>query len=285
MKCFKYGTYSFILLIAVITLKLSLAPDVSRGKLAVVFNETENSDCIFIKMPDGKTAVIDGGLEKSLENVHNTLYKYKVKTIDYMINTHQHDDHLGTFPELLKIYDVKSFYMPKSDISNDLFDLTKDELEREGVPVNIIKRGDVICDGDVRIEVLAPVSEEEQKNQNNYSAVLLLTYGEASFLFTGDAETKALKPLVSEYGVPKCDVLKSGHHGSKNANPEYLLEAVSPKYAVITAKNSDLKRLSYIKNAFHKLGTEFYFTCDSGSVTMICDGKNIDIKTERGKEK
>ena len=253
---------SFVFIIA------DFIPDKDNGKLKVVFIETGNSDSIFIKMPDGKKALIDGGEKDDLGNIHDVLMENDVKTSDYMINTHQHDDHLGAFPDLLKIYDAKKFYMPKTDIENEFYNKTVEALRKKNIPINYIKSGDIICDADVRIEVLGPDMDFKPSDENNYSAVILLTYKEKSFLFTGDALRENLNMLVSDYGLSKCDVIKSSHHGSKDANSGYLLEELTPQYVVVTSKDREEyieELLSYYKNdymildflkpllAFHKL--------------------------------
>ena len=273
--------FPLFLITVCLIIAFGFMPENTDGKLTVVFINTGNSDSIFIKMPDGKTALIDGGLEDSLREIHNVLYNYNVKTLDYLINTHQHDDHLGSFPKLLKVYSAKNFYMPKSNIGNEHFDVTKEMLKKNNIPINIIKRGDIICDGEVKIEVLAPLEDMESANENNYSAVLLLTFGEKTFLFTGDAERAIINSLVVDYKLSHCDVLKSGHHGSKNANPFYALEIISPDFAVITSEAEDNENTKYIKKVFTDLKTEYYFTGEHGNITMISDGKNIEIKTGR----
>ena len=183
------------------------------------------------------------------------------------------------FSELLKVYDVKNFYMPETDIENEYYEKTIQSLEKKNIPVNIIKRGNVICDGDAKIEVLAPYIDYKLSDENNYSAVLLLTYKEKKFLFTADAQRVVLNNLVLDYGLSHCDVIKISHHGSKDANSGYFLEKVTPDYAVVTSKN----REEYIEKLLSKYVKNYYFTCDSGNVTMICDGKNIEVKTERKK--
>jgi len=268
-----------IFVVAIILIIFDLLPNKNSGKLSVTFIETGKSDSIFIKMPDGETVLIDGGLEDSFGNIHDVLLKNDVKTIDYMINTHQHDDHLGAFSELLKVYDVKNFYMPETDIENEYYEKTIQSLEKKNIPVNIIKRGNVICDGDAKIEVLAPYIDYKPSDENNYSAVLLLTYKEKKFLFTADAQRVVLNNLVLDYGLSHCDVIKISHHGSKDANSGYFLKKVTPDYAVVTSKN----REEYIEKLLSKYVKNYYFTCDSGNVTMICDGKNIEVKTERKK--
>lgn len=276
----KWIKSALIIVFAVVLISIDLLPDKNEGKLKVIFIETGNSDSIFIKMPNGKNALIDGGVNDSFSDIHDVLLENDVKSIDYMVNTHQHDDHLGAFPELLKIYNVKNFYMPKTDIENEYSKETVKSLKENNIPINFIKRGSIICDDDVKIEVLTPYFDFKPSEENNYSAVIMLTYKEKRFIFTGDAQKIVLNTLVVDYDLPECDVVKASHHGSKDANSYYFFESIKPKYAVVTSK----VREEYIEELLSECAQNYYFTCDSGNITMICDGKNIEVKEERERE-
>lgn len=276
----KWNKTIVIIALAIILIIIDMLPDKNIDKLKVIFIETGKSDSIFIKMPDGKTALIDGGLNESFSEIHNVLLENDVKSIDYMINSHQHDDHLGAFPEILKIYDAKNFYMPKTDIENEHLSETIKSLKEKNIPINYIKRGNVICDGEARLEALTPYFDFKPEEENNYSAVLMLTYKEKRFLFTADAQKTVLNTLVSDYDLQKCDVVKISHHGSEDANSYYFYESVNPEVAVVTSEEKE----EYIDELLKECKINSYFTCDSGNITMICDGENIEIKEER-KEK
>lgn len=74
-------------------------------------------------------------------------------------------------------------------------------------------------------------------NANNHSLVIKVIFGRASFLFSGDLEEKGIEKVLAYYAgshALQADVLQVGHHGSKNATTADWLDAVSPKYAVIS---------------------------------------------------
>lgn len=114
------------------------------------------------------------------------------------------------------------------------------------------------------------------------SIVALLTYGEGTFLFTGDAEAVSEADML-ENGVPACDILKVGHHGSSTSSGEAFIAAVSPQLAVISVGEgntyghphaSTLERL-----AAH--GVQVLRTDLSGSITVTCDGTQFAVETEK----
>ena len=92
---------------------------------------------------------------------------------------------------------------------------------------------------DTKVEIVAPNSSQYE-SLNNYSAVIKLTYGKTSFLFTGDAEDISENEMLTANYDLKADVLKVGHHGSSSSSTRPFLKAVSPKYAVISVgKDND----------------------------------------------
>ena len=266
---------------AVLFVFMNRIPTDAKGKLTVVFIDVEDADSIFIRFPDGKTALIDGGNTDNLDEIHNVLFKYKVKTIDYMINSHQHSDHIGTFRELIKTYQVKNFYMPASPIESDVLPETLKTLKDKKVPVNTVKRGDIICDGEVKIQVLAPYSDYPAKDENNYSAVYLMAHKENTFLFTGDAGTLVQNRLIYEYGLGQCDVVKVSHHGSDNSNSYEIFKNLKPKYAVISVSDRYERPSDYLKTAFSDFNIEYFVTYRDGNITMTSNGDSIETRKEK----
>lgn len=269
----------FIVFAVMLFVSSKMLPENTKNNLTVVFINVGNADSQFIRFPDGKIALIDGGDTDNLREIQNVLFDYGVKTVDYMISSHPHNDHIGTFRDILKTYKVKNFYTPETPIESDLWSEIQKILEEKSVPVNIIKRGDIICDGDVKIEVLSPF-DNYFNEENDYSAVCLLTHGENTFLFTGDAGAIVQNTLVYKYGFRDCDVLKIAHHGSRNSNSYGFLEEVKPKYAVISS-SQDIK--DSLKDIFSEFNIK-YFSTKEGNITMISDGKNLEIRKENENE-
>lgn len=273
-----------VIILAVSCIFDEFMPYVTKGKLLVEFVDVGDADCTFIKNPDGKTALIDGGNPWNLREVHNTLKKYNIKKIDFLINSHPHDDHIGTFYKLFDLYSIGACYMPKTEYACEALDLFSEKAAEKNIKVNYIKRGDTILDGEVKIEVLSPY-QEYYMEENDYSSVCLLTYKEKSFLFMGDMGKYHSNTLVVDYGLGECDVLKVSHHGSNDGTSGFFLEEVRPKYAVVPCGNEyDDRPDEKLVSRFERLGINYYVTRDLGNITMITDGIDIEIKTEREKK-
>ena len=121
----------------------------------------------------------------------------------------------------------------------------------------------------------------DESNLNNCSIVLRLTYGDNTFLFTGDAETGEMDTVKEDISA---DVLKVGHHGGKNASTQKLIESISPEIAVISCgKNNEYGHphkevLSYLK----KVKSSVYRTDRQKTVKVTSNGKDLKVETGAG---
>ncbi len=257
----------------------------TKNKLTVEFIATGKSDSIFIKLPNQKTVLIDGGFASSLPQIHSTLHKNRVRKIDFLIATHQHDDHIGSFTDILKIYDTEKIYMPASPIKNGKTESLEKKIKEMNIPVYNAKHGDILIDeNDILLKVLSPFSEDIYTDENDYSLVLYLSYKDTSFLFMGDA-TKRIEGLLMNYyehELEEADVIKLGHHGSDTSSSYPFLEKINPRFCVATTDDNEESKLSdNLINTLDKLGIKLFSTNKDGSITFISNGKNIEIKTEK----
>ena len=129
--------------------------------------------------------------------------------------------------------------------------------------------------GDVKFTILGPV--KSYSDLNNNSIVLKMTYGNTSFIFTGDAESSSEIDVVNRGYNLSADVLKVGHHGSSTSTSSSFLQAVSPKYAVISVgsgnKYGHPAQDTLIKLA--ETNTNVYRTDESGTIIAKSDGQRI----------
>ncbi len=257
----------------------------SKNKLVVEFIDTGKSDSIFIKLPNKKTILIDGGFVSSLPKIHNTLHKNRVRNIDFLIATHQHDDHIGSFTDILKIYGVKEIYMPASPIKNGELESFTKKIKEKNIPVFNAKHSDILIDeNDILSEVLSPFSEDVYSEENNYSLVLYLSYKDTSFLFMGDATKKIEGYLMNFHDdkLKEADVIKLGHHGSDTSSSYPFLERINPDFCVVTTDDKEENKLSdKLLNTIDSLEIKLFSTNKNGNIRFISDGKGMKIKTEK----
>ncbi|MDA8228619.1 MAG: ComEC/Rec2 family competence protein [Desulfitobacterium hafniense] len=256
---------------------------VNSGVLKVTFIDVGQGDSILIKTPSGKHLLIDGGPKEGEEAVLSTLKTKGVTDLSILV-THNHADHISALDDVVKQYKVNKIYMPempaKASVSMEKFLTT---VQNKGLKLSKASAGlKLDLDEEVKAELVAPLRQEYEE-ENNYSAVLRLNYGETNFLFTGDAESLSEKDMLDSKMDLKATVLKIGHHGSQSSTSEKFLKAVSPKYAVISVgKDNDYNHPSdRILKRLQDLKVQTYRTDLYGTITVESDGKNVQLKTSK----
>ncbi|WP_232695505.1 ComEC/Rec2 family competence protein [Brevibacillus daliensis] len=255
---------------------------VPSGELEVHFIDVGQGDSTYIKTPAGDDIVIDAGTASSGKVVVDYLKGQQVDDIEVLIATHPDADHIGGLAEVLAAYDVEAVYAPKVSHTTDTYKNFLLAVKAEGVTIKAVKAGMKLPLQDVTAQFLGPVGDYG-KDLNAWSAVLHVTHGETSFIFTADAEGKAEGDMVSSGQSLKADVYKVGHHGSDTSSSASFLKAVNPTYAVISAGEGNRyghptpSTLDKLKKA----GIKTYRTDQQGNVIATSNGKTIVFQTER----
>ncbi len=271
----------------------AVSPDEFTG-LEVYFLDVGQGDSELIRYrtPEGGTfcALIDTGEYAYADGLTEYLRELGVEKLDYFIVSHPHTDHMGCAARIVQRFEVDRFCMPhvpeEMAPATSAYEALLDALDKKGTIVDALNRTTVLdMPEGLSLEVLAPRENADWDDLNNWSGVLRLTYGETSFLFTGDAEKQSEKLMVEDaeaYGWDlKTDVLKCGHHGSSTSSSARFLKAVLPEYAVISCGEDNeyghphqetLKKLN-------KLETDIYRTDQDGTVLAKSDGKTITWET------
>lgn len=254
--------------------------EAAAKQMTVHFIDVGQGDSIYIKAPNGDDIVIDGG--RNGDKVVSYLKKQKVKDIEVLISTHPDADHMGGLDEILKAYKVKSVYAPKVSHTTKVYKDFLTAVKKEKVKIKTAKKGVTIPIKGVKAQFIAPVKSYSQSDLNDWSAVLRLTYGKKSFLFTGDAETKSEKDMINSKQTVKADVLKVGHHGAKNSTSSSFLKKVKPTYAVISVGkgNSYGHPTSTVLNRLKNSKVNVFRTDKQGSIVAKTDGKKITFNTK-----
>lgn len=249
--------------------------------LKVYFFDVGQGDSALIKTPDRQKILIDGGPSGAVVEKLGQNLPFYDKTINLMILTHPHADHLDGLVEVLKRYEVKKILATGAINSTPDYLAWLEEIKKENVPMEIAKAGQMIDFGDgSKIEILSPAEDfsgKQPDNLNNTSIVCKLIFGETSFLFTGDAEKEVEDILIAGGADLKADVLKVGHHGSKNSTSQEFLEAVKPKFAVISVgkKNTFGHPNAGTLSRLEKLGAEIFRTDRGGDIIISSDGQKV----------
>lgn len=252
------------------------------GSLTVDFIDIGQGDAILITGPEGTTMLIDAGDNSEEDRIVAYLQDKGIKRLDYVVGTHPHADHIGGLDAVILNFDIGEVYMPKKAHNTKTFEDVLLAVKEKGYKINTAKAGVTLDLGEgVMAQMVAPVSDS-YSNMNDYSAVIRVSYGDTSFLFTGDAEQAAEYEMVDGQYPIDATVLKVGHHGSTSSTTEEFLEAVNPEFGVISSKkgNSYGHPHKEIIQRLEEANITYYNTQDVGTIIAVTDGQTINWTTE-----
>ena len=258
--------------------------DVS-GELQVHFIDVGQGASQLIIGSSGKTILIDAGNNNQEEEIVAYLRKNSIQKIDILVGTHPDADHIGGLDAVIDNFEIGKIYMPKVQSNTKTFEDVLLAIQRKGLKISTAKAGvSLDWEPDAKVQMIAPV--REYNDDNDMSAVIKLTFGEISFLFTGDAESKSEHDMINSKADLKSDVLLVAHHGSKSSTTEAFLDAVQPSYGVIqVGENNYGHPAPEILERLNKRGVKVYRNDLHGDIVFVTDGKNIKVShTKDGKE-
>lgn len=250
--------------------------------LRVDFVDVGQADFIVVEC-DGIFMTIDGGNVEDSQLVQSYLEERNIDEVQTVVVTHAHEDHCGGVSALLKTVTAETVYCPVTEYDTKTFRNVVSAANAQGLELTVPVVGEVFTVGSAQVQVIGPVKEYDDANDT--SIVLRLTYGETSFLFTGDAETTSERDIMEAGFNVSADVLKVGHHGSSTSTSYVWLKAVAPTYAVISSNRTEEPDYNHpheeVVSRLRDEDAMVYRTDLQGTVTCISDGKNITFTVTR----
>jgi competence protein ComEC len=247
--------------------------------LEVALLDVGQGDASLIKTPFGQNIIVDGGPDNAvIEELSNALPWWD-RTIDLLVLTHPHDDHLNGQLGILERFDVKKILYSGVAFDSPAYLEWKKQINDKKIPLLLVERPQTIVLGEnCRLNVLYPdrsLIAENIKNLNNSSIVMKLVYGENSFLFTGDAESEVENVLLQNKYDLDSQIIKLAHHGSDTSSSEKFLQAVKPAIAIVSVGvDNDFGHPSLrILNRLKRLEIKTLMTSTDGSLRFFCDGQ------------
>lgn len=231
-------------------------------------------DCSCFIFPDGKSMLVDAGTSKSKNAIIAFLKEHNIKKIDLLVATHPHADHIGSICAVIDKFEIGEIWDSGYNHGSNYQKKFYEKVLNKNIPFKRVSAGYTKDFENVRIKVLAPVRLLSGTNSdaNNNSIVLLVSYGQISFLMTGDME----RAERNTFELPIATVLKAAHHGSRTGTDKAMLSRVKPE--IITLSYGEGNEYGHphksVVNAIKKFHLLRFDTKD-GTICIATDGKNL----------
>lgn len=249
-------------------------------QLQIYFFDVGQADSILL-ISDGETMLIDAGNNEDGDMLVEKIKGLGITTLNYVIGTHPHEDHIGGLDDIIENFEIENVYMPKIQTNTKTFEDVLDALQEKNLSVTAPEVGSTFVVGKASCEVMqcGQGTVEEKNNLNLSSIVIRTTFGEQSFLFMGDSETENEEARI----WPQTNVLKVAHHGSDTSSSESFLEQIKPQIAMISVGegNSYGHPAQVTLNKLSNIDCRVYRTDEMGTILLRSDGIENKITTEK----
>lgn len=255
----------------------------SNQDLKVYFLDVGQGDSIFIKYPTGEHLLVDTGKDSKIFRSLDSVLPWYDKTIDYVLLTHGDLDHVGAMLDVIDRYKVEKVFVSEFFGQIDIEKEILESLKTEGAIVEVLKDGDMFTFGTQvsnSFEIINPQTNcfVVYKNENDCSLVGLLTYGNHTFLLTGDIGQKVETQIMDKIKKP-LTVLKVAHHGSNGSSNADFLQKTKPLYSVISSgENSYGHPHPEVLSRLQVASSTVFNTKEDATVVASSNGENFEIK-------
>ena len=282
--------YAVLALITAVACTSAIAASRPPGVARLSVLDVGQGDAILVEGSQGGRLLIDGGPDPDRLLVElDRLIPPWDRRIDVVILSHPHEDHVAGLALLLARYRVGRVLEPGMRGPGPGYAAWLQALARPGAPTRAsIAAGDRLAIDEIRLDVRWPIKgsvplepPDDGTGINNVSVVLLGTVGDRRFLLTGDVED-GVDPALLAAGLPRVDILKVAHHGSRTATTEAFVMAVRPRVAIASAGTGNpyghparttLERLA-------ASGARVYRTDRDGTVSVTFDAAGPVVRSE-----
>lgn len=276
---------SFIVILSALLCLCSCANKVANSSFSIQFIDVGQGDSALVEC-DGHYMLIDGGETTAGDIVYSVLEENGIQKLDILVVSHLHTDHYGGLTKALTYASSIGVTLSNTAYKDSkAFRDFEHQLKINGSEITVPDSGDTYKLGSAAIEVIDSSAEE-----TNDSLVLLITYKDTKFLFTGDIEDSAQTRIYDKYQSKsdkpfKIDLIKMPHHGSYSRTLYRFLRTFMPDYAVISCGKGNTyghphrETLDLLNSK--TWSPQVYRTDQDGDIIVKSNGKKLSVETSK----
>ncbi|MCY3739488.1 MAG: DNA internalization-related competence protein ComEC/Rec2 [Candidatus Poribacteria bacterium] len=272
-----------------------------RGKLLeIVTLDVGQGDAAFVRFPDNRTLLIDGGIQRSYYDakkqrrvdydvgkrvVEPYLDFRGIRKLDMVVLTHPDVDHGGGLGYILENFEVgRVLGISDMSLNSETHQRLHTIVNANHIPYAFPFAGAIELTPTARLNLLHPIDAAStnllDQDKNDDSLVIKLTYHEVDVLFTGDIGKKAESRLIASGQDLRSEILKVPHHGSSTSSSAAFIDAVQPRYAIFSLGQSSLYQFPHadVVTRYRERGCVQIRTDEFGAIILRTDGKRCWVE-------
>lgn len=238
----------------------------------VIFFDVGQGDSALIVTPSGQTILIDGGPDARVLKELGKVLPFWLRSLDLVVLTHAHDDHLAGLIQVLNRYHVKQILVGAYNNETPLTKAWQDRLVKsKSIVIQAEPRMLFNFSSNCVLEILT--ANQQASDENDLSVVSVFSCLGKTIYLSGDASSKIEKNIESK----SVDIYKVSHHGSVTANSEEFLRMLNPKLVVISVgiNNKFSHPSPMVINRLLTLPVNIFRTDEQGSLYFLANNKTI----------
>jgi competence protein ComEC len=263
--------------------------------LKITVLDVGHGNAALVEFPGGRTLLVDGGgfadisaFDSGERVLAPFLRGRKIMTVDTLLLSHPNSDHMNGLIYIADHFNVRELWTngePRDTLGYRML-MDSARAQRVRTP-EFEKLHRQVSIGGVSARLLYPPPDflarretEPWRDTNNNSVVLQLVFGDHSFLFPGDITRRAEVELVRACAARlKSTVLVVPHHGSRTSSSRVFLNAVTPRVAIVSARDRGRNRHPHpsVVDRYKRHGCRLLCTERQGAIRLISDGKRLQV--------
>lgn len=251
----------------------------AAAQLRVDFYNVGKADAMLITTPQGQRILIDAATNDEGKKLVKRFEKEGIDAIDLMIITHFDKDHVGGADKIIEALKVAQVLAPRyakeSKQHTQFIEAVETSRDTQLIEMSTAQRLEFEAGGAQFVVTAAQRTSYGKDEENDFSLVVRMTYGDTRFLFAGDAEAPRQLEILHE-GDVACDVLKVPYHGRLTDASAAFIAAAAPKIAFVPDSDED-PASEVVLSLLTEAGAQVY-SARSGDLCVVSDGAQVSVE-------